>query len=109
LGRGRVDFVLGVDFHGYNFLWRGKFPGVNILGKFLHLGSDRILIQNSFYSSYFLFANSILHVAMFWDNCPGKIFSVFRYPGKKFHGKGKEILWRGDFQRGWNCPVGIYG
>jgi len=30
--------VLAVDFHGDNFAWGGKFPGVNFPGEVLHWG-----------------------------------------------------------------------
>ena len=49
----------------------------------LHWGGgvfDRIPIRKSFYLSYFLFANSILHMEMFHGNFFGEIFNGLGFP-----------------------------
>ena len=76
-------------------------------------GLTGIHIRNSFYLSYFLFGDSILHVEMFRRYCPGKTFCRARIVwGDFFVGRGfskREILRMIIISAGKNIPLGGMG
>ena len=61
-GRGKRNFCGGI-FYGNNFPLERKFLCVSFQRQFA-----RIPIVNLFYSSYFLFYDSIVHGKIFWGN-----------------------------------------
>jgi len=76
----------------------GNFSKQKFFGEELSKGNytqdsfTRILTVYNFFSIYFLFINSTLHVEIFHENCPGKLFwGISPWGGREFCGRNSPL------------------
>ena len=101
---------MGVGFHRENIMWRWKFLGINFPEKILHWEDLTEFLYEIVSISYFLYADSMLHVYMFWRNVRGNFQHVWDCL-RNFSVKGdfpRDGFSLGEFSAGKILHGGIY-